>query len=262
MCRFLAYLGPAITLDELLLAPDHSLIVQSHSPREMRSAILNADGFGFAWYTAEAPEPALYRSTMPMWNDDNLPRMARHLRSSCVLANIRSATPGIGIATANTQPFVHDRYAFTHNGYLRDFKRSCERPLRAALSDEAYAAMHGTSDSEHVFAHLLDALSLAGGESGHPLVDTVRTSIASLSKTLTDLGVPALLNIALTDGTQVVAVRHAVSESAPTLYLIDRPDRGSVIASERTFPDDAWRPVAEGEVVRLVPGRPAEVCSL
>ncbi|MFW6051226.1 MAG: ergothioneine biosynthesis protein EgtC [Myxococcota bacterium] len=261
MCRFLAYLGPEVTVQELLLSPAHSLVVQSHSPREMRSAVLNGDGFGVAWYTAAAPEPALYRSVMPMWGDDNLPRMAPHLRSPCVLANVRSATPGIGISLANTQPFVHGRIAFTHNGYIRDFKRTLERPMRDALGDEAYQALGGTSDSEHLFAHLLDALHAAGANA-NGLLDAVRRSLLGVSSMIDAAKVPALLNVAVTDGRELVAARHAVGEVAPTLYLREGGDRDVVVASERPAADDAFRPLAEGEVVRVRPGSAVEAFSL
>ena len=46
MCRHLGYLGPPITLDALLLAPEHSLLDQAKAPREQRASSLNADGFG------------------------------------------------------------------------------------------------------------------------------------------------------------------------------------------------------------------------
>ena len=34
MCRHVAYLGPTVTLAELLLAPEHSLVDQARAPRE------------------------------------------------------------------------------------------------------------------------------------------------------------------------------------------------------------------------------------
>ena len=72
MCRVAAYLGgPEISLSSLVLAPEHSLEFQAHSPREMLSGTVNADGFGVGWYVPEGPgaavgatagEPALYLS--------------------------------------------------------------------------------------------------------------------------------------------------------------------------------------------------------
>ena len=48
MCRLLAYLGPPIRLDRLIVEPEHSLVEQSYKPREMTSGHVNADGFGRA----------------------------------------------------------------------------------------------------------------------------------------------------------------------------------------------------------------------
>lgn len=47
MCRWAAYLGEAIFLEEIVTAPSHSLIVQSRDAREAKSPT-NADGFGLA----------------------------------------------------------------------------------------------------------------------------------------------------------------------------------------------------------------------
>ncbi|MEL6453271.1 MAG: class II glutamine amidotransferase, partial [Cyanobacteria bacterium J06623_5] len=52
MCRILGYLGPSIALEEVVLKPAHSMLVQSYKPREMKGAILNGDGFGFGWHGA------------------------------------------------------------------------------------------------------------------------------------------------------------------------------------------------------------------
>lgn len=261
MCRLLGYVGPPVRLDGLLLDPEHSLVVQSHSPREMSTAVLNADGFGLAWYTSEATEPALYRSVMPMWGDDNLPRMAKHLRSACVLANVRSATPGIDVSMANTQPFVWGDWAFAHNGYVRHFRPVAERRMREGLRDEAYAVLGGTSDSQHLFAHLIQERRPDDPPST-ALVDALRRCLGTVSTLLTELDVPALLNVTVTDGARLVAARHAVGDAAPSLYLLEN-DRGAhLIASEPTFEDPGWRPLREGEVVQVDAGGAARFHSL
>ncbi|MCZ7680853.1 MAG: hypothetical protein M5U28_19575 [Sandaracinaceae bacterium] len=118
MCRIAAYAGPPRSLHDLWLAPEHSLVVQSYAPREMNGAILNADGFGMAWYTPAAREPALYRGVLPLWGDENVARMAPHLVSGCVVANVRSATPGMGVSAANVSPFMArvERAGITRHG--------------------------------------------------------------------------------------------------------------------------------------------------
>ena len=53
MCRWLAYTGSPVLLDELLYKPEHSLIVQSlHST--LGAETTNGDGFGVGWYGDQA----------------------------------------------------------------------------------------------------------------------------------------------------------------------------------------------------------------
>ena len=48
MCRWLAYTGNPVYLDELLFEPEHSLIDQSLSASRSKSTT-NGDGFGVEW---------------------------------------------------------------------------------------------------------------------------------------------------------------------------------------------------------------------
>ena len=52
MCRWLAYTGSPVLLEELLYKPQHSLIAQSmHST--LGAEATNGDGFGVGWYGAQ-----------------------------------------------------------------------------------------------------------------------------------------------------------------------------------------------------------------
>src|SRR5437660_12372003 len=120
MCRMAGDAGPAIRLGEIVSAPVHSLLVQSYRPREMQSGTVNADGFGAAlWLDDGRPEPALYRTAVPIWADPNLGWMGDRLRVRCTVAAAPSATPGGGFEPANVQPFAHVRPAFAPTGFLR-----------------------------------------------------------------------------------------------------------------------------------------------
>ena len=67
MCRWLAYSGSPVSLEELLYKPAHSLIDQSlHSRLGVETT--NGDGFGVAWY-GEEEVPAVFRSVEPAWNE-------------------------------------------------------------------------------------------------------------------------------------------------------------------------------------------------
>lgn len=253
MCRFLAYLGPPRSLDELLFDHPHSLVHQSYQPREMEEALLNADGFGVAWYTEAASTPARYRSVLPMWGDDNLPEMAPHIRSGAVLANVRSATPGIGIAVANTQPFTHGRWAFTHNGYIERFRHTLMRRMQSALGDEAHAAIEGNSDSEYLFGHLLDRL-LAGGPDGDvDPVEALSRSMGEVCGWIEEAGIKALLNVAITNGRELFVLRHAINGNPPSLYLRREGLKGGglLVASEPPFEPDRWEEVSPGRILRI-----------
>ena len=70
MCRWLAYSGAPVNLEELLFKPPNSLVMQSkHS--KLGATTTNGDGFGVGWYGA-GERPGVFRSTEPAWNDRNL----------------------------------------------------------------------------------------------------------------------------------------------------------------------------------------------
>ncbi len=84
MCRFLAYLGPDVSLESLLLAPPWSLLRQSYEPRFMKRGRVNADGFGAGWYDFDVrQEPALYRRATPIWSDGTFASIAGLAHSGC-----------------------------------------------------------------------------------------------------------------------------------------------------------------------------------
>jgi len=62
---------------------------------------------------------------------------------------------GFGVSEANCHPFTAGRWAFMHNGSVADFHK-LKRQLRENHSDEAYLWIHGTTDSEHLFARFRD----------------------------------------------------------------------------------------------------------
>jgi predicted glutamine amidotransferase len=70
MCRWLAYCGTPVLLEQLIYQPKHSLIDQSlHS--QLGAITTNGDGVDVGWYS-ERETPAVYRSIEPPWNDRNL----------------------------------------------------------------------------------------------------------------------------------------------------------------------------------------------
>jgi len=226
MCRLLGYLGEVSSLVDLLQAPAHSLIEQSYQPREMTAGLLNADGFGIAWYHPyRQTDPFVYRSLLPIWNDSNLPHLCRYVESNCVLASVRSATPGLAVDLSNCQPYTYAGWIFAHNGFIENFRRSLYRPLADLLEDELYQNVHGTTDSEHIFALLLQFLRR--DEPVIALQQTLRQILALADK----YGVSASLNCIFSDGRHICACRCSSHSPAPSLYYLYTGD-SLFIASE------------------------------
>ncbi len=252
MCRLAAYLGPPRSLHSLWLAPEHSLERQSYAPREMKTAILNADGFGMTWYTPGDDAPARYRTVLPLWADENVRAMAKHLVSECAVANVRSATLGMPVQLSNVSPFVEGRGSFTHNGFVRDFHPVVARRVRDALDDARDGAIVGNTDSEHLGAYVMGRLA---GVDGDP-TDAVVGALLELVALAGDR--KALLNVIVTDGRWLVAIRHAVNGEAPTLYRRARGDAVEIVSEP--LDADGWSEVATGTVVTIGPDRGVVAC--
>src|SRR5215213_3044362 len=254
MCRMVGYLGgPEATLSSLVLEPEHSLLVQSYAPKVMMSGVVNADGFGVGWYVPEDYEPVMYRSNAPLWSDRSFAGIAPRIRSRAVFAAVRSATPGLPVEESGVPPFSSGPFVFMHNGAIEDFRRRAMRPLRDSLSDEAYSGLLGVTDSETIFAVLLDLLK------GDPtdLAGATRGTIRRLTTVCERLGVRATLNLAVTDGAAMVFTRCSTDGAGNSLYFIE--DAGTfpgavIVASERLDGDTGWREVPDRHLLVVEEG--------
>lgn len=251
MCRLLGYLGPPIQLDRLLYKPEHSLIVQSYQPKEMQTAVLNADGFGVGCHHPERQAaPFTYRQVQPIWNDPNLPHISRYVESGSVLAYIRSATPGLAVDLSNCQPFAHNQLLFIHNGFIENFRQSLYRPLRDRLGDTAYHVIQGLTDSEHLFALLIDRQEAQPDLS---LEQILHETLRVAAKLANEQAVRLSANIILADGQRLIAARYDTQTPAPSLYwLRDDPafPDAVLIASEPLF-EASWTACPESTILSV-----------
>ena len=251
MCRLLGYLGPPISLDHLLTKPEHSLIVQSYQPREMKSGLLNADGFGVGWYHPQREtNPFVYKNIIPIWNDINLPEIGRYVESGCVLGYIRSATIGQAIDMSNCQPFAHQQLLCIHNGRIENFRQTLYRPIRDRLSNPAYQSIKGSTDSEHFFALLVDQCLVNPTATLEQALPEVLLNLDQLAKSHQ---VTASANMLVSDGHRLVASRFASGTAAPSLYwLRDDPTfpDAVIIASEPLFAGN-WNSFPEQSILSV-----------
>lgn len=249
MCRLLGYLGQPVLLDRLISQSDHSLVEQSYQPKEMTAGTMNVDGFGVGWYhPTRETEPFTYRSTLPIWNEVNLQSLGRYVESGCVLANVRSATAGLATDLSNTQPFHYASILGMHNGFIKEFRQTLYRPMRDRLSDLAYQLVEGLTDSEHIFATVIDELQSS---------DNLTEALHRTLKLLIELGekyqVPFSANLILSDGNQLVASRYAQGVQTPTLYYLQNdsafPD-SVLIASEPIF-EGKWKALPDRSLLTV-----------
>ncbi len=251
MCRLLAYLGPVIQLDQILYKPEHSLIVQSYDPREMTSGVVNADGLGIGWYHPHKQvDPFTYKSTLPIWNETNLPELSRYAESGCVLGYIRSATAGQVLDMSNCQPFREGRLLCIHNGFINNFRKTLYRPIRDRLSDTLYQSINGTTDSEHIFALFLSQLQAAPNIT---IEKALYDALITLTELATTYQVSFSANVIISDGHRLVASRYAHGTTAPTLYWLrddcNYPD-SVLIASEPLFAGN-WNSVPNSSIIQV-----------
>jgi predicted glutamine amidotransferase len=226
VCRWLAYSGSPIRLEELLVKRDRSLIDQSLHARQ-GATTTNGDGFGVGWYEEGEP-PRVYRSTHPAWNDRNLRELAAGISSPLFFAHIRAST-GTAIQETNTHPFRYGRWLWMHNGLVRGF-HLVKRELQAAIADEYFDSIEGTTDSETMFY-----LALSFGLEEDP-VEAVERMVGFVERTGRSRGVdqPVQMTVATTEGTKIWAFRYSSEGDSRSLYFSTRMD-----ALKALYPESA-----------------------
>jgi glutamine amidotransferase len=220
MCRFLAYRGTPIILDKLLYQPKNSLINQSIHARELEEP-LNGDGFGVGWYASEInAEPITFVSVYPAWNNRNLRNLAPKIQSNCLIAHVRAASVG-DISESNCHPFQYKNILTMHNGGIEEFGK-IKRHLREPLSDEMYNWIKGQTDSEHIFAYLLNYL-FANHKTVNEeaVIDAFEHTFSFIKKLLVqyDIKEPAYLNMIVTNGLFMIGTRYVTDPNLDALTL-------------------------------------------
>jgi glutamine amidotransferase len=225
MCRWAAYVGAPIFLEEIISRPGHSLIHQSHCATQCHSAI-NADGFGVAWY-ADRPEPGLYRDVMPAWSDPNLRSLTAQVKSGLFLAHVRAST-GTATSRNNCHPFTVGRWSFMHNGQVGGYD-AYRRAADMLIPDALYPSRKGATDSEALFL-----VALAEGLDSDPRGAMERAAARFIALSRSHGTTPHLrLTAALSDGKRIHAIRYATDDAAPSLYHRWSDSRGGrAIVSE------------------------------
>jgi glutamine amidotransferase len=239
VCRHLAYLGPPRSLSSLLYEPEHSLEQQSWRPRFQREGAMNADGWGVGWWDPHVrPDPARYRTAAPMWTDRSFRSVAEVVCPGAFVAAVRSATPPSPIVDTGNAPFTAGPWLFSLNGFVNDFRGPVGEGLRRLVTERRAVAIEGTSDSEVLFALVLDAL------------DAGATTEEALARVVGDVAAraDAVLNLLLSDGTAIVAT--TIGNSLFALQASGLATGGVLLASEPLDDHEDWARIPDGSILR------------
>jgi glutamine amidotransferase len=224
MCRHLAWLGAPRTVASLVLEPELGLLRQSYQPRRQSHGLMNADGWGVGLLLPERPEPVRWRSSRPLWSDASFASVAPVLSAGCVVAAVRSATPGMPTDESASAPFTDGRWLLSHNG----------RVERAVLP--AYAEAESVCDSAILAAHVF--------AQGPDQLAKIVTEVARLDA-------DARLSLLLSDGHRILATTWG----DPLSYLVESD--GVVVASEPYDDDPRWVDVPDRHLLEATPDRVA-----
>ena len=268
MCRWMAWHGQPVLIEELLFNTQHGLVDQSLHSR-MGAETTNGDGFGLGWYGV-GDGPGLYRSVAPAWGDANLRHLAGHISSPLFLAHVRATTGG-AIQQTNCHPFSVGEWLMVHNGLVNEF-HLIRRELMLGLDPSSFAEIEGTTDSEVLFH-----LALARGLEDDPL-GALEQTIGLVEDVQRRAGVePALqISIGVSDGETLWAVRYSSEHSSRTLFRSEdaeairrlHPENERVqrlLDSDRIVVSEpladlsgAWHELGESSTLKIHPGGEVE----
>ena len=248
MCRWVAYQGEPVFLEEFVSRPCQSLVAQSRHCREAKTEV-NADGFGLGWY-GERARPGTFRDIRPAWSDENLLSLAHQIKSRLFFAHVRAST-GTATTRANCHPFTHGAWLFMHNGQIGGYDR-IRRRVDTAIPDELFTHRAGTTDSEAIFLLML-AFSLERDPVG---ATRQALSFVEAEMRRANIGEPLRFTSTFTDGRMLYAVRYASDLQPPTLYTrVADEVCGTLVVSEPLDHGQAgWTAVPRQSFVTVADG--------
>jgi glutamine amidotransferase len=243
MCRWIAYVGTPTLMHDFLYDGAHSLCAQAQHSFKAKLGV-HGDGGGLAWYAQEEC-PGLYRHAGPAWADPNLKELTSQIRAKLFFAHVRAST-GAPNTFVNCHPFRIKNWVFMHNGQIGEFAK-VRRALENLLSDDVHALVQGKTDSELMFAlmvnfGLFSAPEMAIRKTFETIIKTCR------AKAITD---PFRATIAVANGDAVWVVRFSTDNFPPSLFMRHRQDN-ALIASEPLDDDtQSWTEIKTNTLAKI-----------
>lgn len=219
MCRVLAYIGPEVPLESLLLTPSNSLVNQSLDPEHYPDLHLAGWGFG-AWseHLLKPEDPFIYHRPMAAFYDDNATRMIPSLQTSTMLAHVRAASYDAKavLVDENCHPFSFDEtpWILAQNGNLPNWML-LQRELLQHCEDRYLKQMRGTTDTEFLYVLLL---SLLEGDGDEDVQRAIEEMVRLIAQAMKDLDLPALtkLKMALVSPGRIIGINTGLGHHGET----------------------------------------------
>ena len=219
MCRVLAYIGPEIPLESLLLTPSNSLVNQALEPERYPDLHLAGWGFG-AWseHLLKPEDPFIYRRPMAAFYDDNATRMIPSLQASTVLGHVRAAAydSKVVMVDENCHPYSFDEtpWILAQNGDLPNWML-LQRELLQHCEDRYLTQMRGTTDTEFLYVLLL---SLLEGDSDEDVQRAVEKMVTLVARAMADLDLRALakMKMALVTPNRIIGINTGLGHQGET----------------------------------------------
>jgi predicted glutamine amidotransferase len=125
------------------------------------------------------------------------------------------------------------------------FNRLSIDPIRESLSDSTYRLIKGTTDSEHIFALLVEIWQ---SSPNNTLFSALRATLQKLTELASEHDTSFSANVIVSDGQAVAATRYAYRTEAPTLYWLSDAQKHPnqvIIASEPLSVKQNWTAFGE-----------------
>ncbi|MEJ7635749.1 class II glutamine amidotransferase [Aeromicrobium sp.] len=219
MCRVLAYIGPEIPVENLLLKPENSLINQTLDPERHPQLQLAGWGFGiWSEHLLKPDEPLLYHRPMAAFYDDNVAGIVPSLQTSTLLAHVRAAdyNSATVLVDENCHPYSYQGtpWIIAQNGDLPNWKL-LQRELLQHCKDGFLKQMRGNTDTEFLYVLLLSLLEDDSDEGVQRGFEEMMKLIVQAMNSL-ELVSLTKLKMALVSPNRIIGVNFGVGHKGET----------------------------------------------
>jgi predicted glutamine amidotransferase len=260
MCRlFGAISNHPFDAQDLLYGAPRSLFVQSRIDRKRPQG----DGWGVGWFAKGKPHAL--KSSRPMYQERTLvQRAGKRARGRVIVGHVRWASNPLKLKRAeliglpHTQPFVHGKWLFVHNGTL-----FIPKEVAAALGAwKKY--LRGKNDSEVLFYWLLKHLQgkTNAAQAVRQAIQGIHRVWETCRKSYPIHKYPYHgLNFVLSDGNTFIVLCYtdpngfgkakALGNSQEPYYQLRRQvkDDHILVASQSIDPEEGWERFRHGELL-------------